>query len=108
MPPSGPAGRNTTTERNTMKKFLALSLAAALLAVSTPAQAAAAEGRGGLVGGLVGCCFGIRTAAAYNEGKSINIREWLQLIWVGYVWAALEGYSGVTTSDLQKAEPAYF
>ena len=91
-----------------MKKLLALSLAAALLAVSTPAKAEPAEGRGGIVGGIVGCCFGIRTAAAYNEGKSINIREWLQVLWVGYVWAALEGYSGVTTSDLHKSEPAYF
>ena len=91
-----------------MKKFLALSLAAALLLASAPAKAEAAPGRGGVVGGIVGCCFGIRTAAAYNEGKSINIREWPQLLWVGYVWAALEGYSGVTTSDLQKSDPAYF
>lgn len=91
-----------------MKKILAIVLAMAIFAAAPAAQAKAAEGRGGLMGGLVGCCFGIRTAAAYNEGKSINIREWLQFIWVGYVWAAFEGYSGVTTSDLQKTEPAYF
>ena len=91
-----------------MKKILAIALAAAIFMAAPAAQAEAAPGRGGVVGGIVGCCFGIRTAAAYNEGKSINIREWLQLIWVGYVWAAFEGYSGVTTSDLQKAEPAYF
>ncbi len=91
-----------------MKKFLAIALVAAIFMAAPAAKAEAAPGRGGVVGGIVGCCFGIRTAAAYNEGKSINIREWLQLIWVGYVWAAFEGYSGVTTSDLQKAEPAYF
>jgi len=91
-----------------MKKFLAIALVAAMFVAAPAAKAEAAPGRGGVVGGIVGCCFGIRTAAAYNEGKSINIREWLQLIWVGYVWAGLEGYSGVTTSDLQKAEPAYF
>ena len=91
-----------------MKKFLAIALVAAIFMAAPAAKAEAAPGRGGIVGGIVGCCFGIRTAAAYNEGKSINIREWLQLIWVGYVWAAFEGYSGVTTSDLQKAEPAYF
>ena len=91
-----------------MKKFLAIALVAAIFMAAPAAKAEAAPGRGGVVGGIVGCCFGIRTAAAYNEGKSINIREWLQLIWVGYVWAAFEGYSGVTTSDLQKTEPAYF
>ena len=87
-----------------MKKILAIVLAMAIFAAAPAAQAKAAEGRGG----IVGCCFGIRTAAAYNEGKSINIREWLQLIWIGNVWAAFEGYSGTTTSDLQKTEPAYF
>ena len=91
-----------------MKKILAIALVAAIFMAAPAAKAEAAAGRGGIAGGLVGCCFGIRTAAAYNEGKSINIREWLQFLWVGYVWAALEGYSGTTTSDLQKSEPAYF
>lgn len=92
-----------------MKKTLAIALAAVLTLAAAPAvKAEAAPGRGGICGGLIGCCFGIRTAAAWNEGKNINIREWLQLVWVGYVWAALDGYSGVTTSDLQKSDPGYF
>ena len=92
-----------------MKKIIIAAVAALALAASVPtASAAAAEGRGGFCGGLIGCCFGIRTAAAWNEGKNINIREWLQLLWVGYIWAGVEGFSGVTTSDLQKSDPGYF
>ena len=92
-----------------MKKTLAIALAAVLTLAAAPSvKAEAVPGRGGFVGGIVGCCFGIRTVADWNEGKNINIREWLQLVWVGYVWAALEGYSGVTTSDLQKSDPGYF
>jgi hypothetical protein len=91
-----------------MKKFLALFLAAALLAVSTPAQAAPAEGRGGFGGALVGCCFGFRTMAAYNDGKSLHIHDILDLLWIGHIWDAIEGWSGTTYSDMQKADPAYF
>lgn len=87
-----------------MKKLLVLAGAVALLAMPS----AQAREPGGIGAGLVGCCFGIRTAAAYNEGKSINIREWLQLIWVGHIWAAFEGYNGTTLSDLHNSEPAYF
>ena len=92
-----------------MKKYLAIALAAVLTLAATPSvKAEAAPGRGGFLGGVGGCCFGIRTAAAWNEGKNINIREWLQLIWIGNLWAAFDGYSGVTTSDLQKTDPGYF
>jgi hypothetical protein len=92
-----------------MKKLLIAALAAATIAMAVPSvQAEAVPGRGGCVGGLVGCCFGIRTAAAWNEGKNINIREWLQFLYVGYIWAGIEGYSGVTTTDLQSTDPGYF
>ena len=92
-----------------MKKLIIAALAAATIAMAAPSvQAEAAPGRGGCVGGIVGCCFGIRTAAAWNEGKNINIREWLQFLYVGYIWAGIEGYQGITTSDLQKTEPGYF
>ena len=92
-----------------MKKLIIAALAAATIAMAAPfVQAEAAPGRGGCVGGLVGCCFGIRTAAAWNEGKNINIREWLQLLYVGYIWAGIEGYQGITTADLQKTDPGYF
>ena len=91
-----------------MKKFLALSLAAALLAVSVPAQAAPAEGRGGLGGAIVGCCFGFRTMAAYNDGKSLHIHDILDLFWIGHIWDAIEGWGGTTYSEMHKSDPAYF
>ena len=93
-----------------MKKIIAIALIASFVCAAVAPSAFAVKERepGGFVAGLVGCCFGIRTVADWNEGKNINIREWLQLVWVGYVWAALEGYSGVTTSDLQKSDPGYF
>ena len=92
-----------------MKKFLALSLAAAVLAASS----AQARESGGFSGGIVGCCFGIRTAAAYNDGKDLHFREWLRLIpianLVGAVIDGLDGYSGVTTADLRAEKgAAYF
>ncbi len=90
-----------------MKKLIIAALAAATIAMAVPSTAVAHE-KGGCVGGIVGCCFGIRTAAAWNEGKSINIREWLQFLYVGYIWAGIEGYQGITTADLQKTEPGYF
>ena len=86
-----------------MKKFLALSLAAALLAAATPAKA-----EGGIAGGIVGCCFGIRTAAAYNEGKSLHVRDILDWLCIGRVWSAIEGYNGTTLSDLHEEAPRYF
>ena len=92
-----------------MKKSLAIALAAVLTLAAVPTtRAESAEGRGGIVGGLVGCCFGIRSAAAYNEGKSISVREWLDFFYVGRIWAAFEGFSGTTTSDLHAEEPRYF
>jgi hypothetical protein len=92
-----------------MKKFLALTLLAALLA----APSAQAREAGGLAGGIVGCCFGIRTAAAWNEGKNLEIREWLRIVpiagIVAAIWNAVDGWNGVTTADLRKmAGEAYY
>lgn len=102
-------GGTTQQPENTMKKFLALTLLAALIA----APSAQAREAGGLSGGLVGCCFGIRTAAAWNDGKNIEIREWLRIIpivgVVGAVWNMVDGWNGVTTDDLRKtAGEAYY
>ena len=55
-----------------MKKILAIALVAAIFMAAPAAQAREA---GGLAGGIVGCCFGVRTAAAWNEGKNLDIRE---------------------------------
>ncbi len=87
-----------------MKKITALCLAG-LVAVATM-QTAAARDAGGISGGLVGCCFGIRTAAAWNEGKNLELREWIRIIpfvgIVGAIWNGVDGWNGVTTADLRK------
>ena len=92
-----------------MKKFLVLSLLAAVLA----APSAQARETGGLGGGLVGCCFGIRSAAAWNDGKRLEVREWLRIVpivgIVGAVWNAIDGWNGVTTDELRAtAGAAYY
>jgi hypothetical protein len=62
------------------------------------------SGRGGFMGFIAGCCFGIRTGAAYNEGKDIHWREWVMFIpFVNIVFTimnGIEGMQGVTTSEL--------
>ena len=87
-----------------MKKFLAIALVAAIFMAAPAAQAREA---GGLAGGIVGCCFGVRTAAAWNDGKNIDIREWLRIVpiagIVAAVWNTIDGWNGVTTADLRKA-----
>lgn len=94
-----------------MKKVSVLILMAALL-MATPSLTEAYEGRGGIGGLLVGCCFGVRTAAAFNEGKDLHFREWGTLIpYVGVVfaiWAGIDGLQGVTTSQLQQQYGALY
>lgn len=88
-----------------MKKVIVCLLVLALLGAATPSFAAkAGAGRGGFMGFIAGCCFGIRAGAAYNDGKEIHWREWVLLIpYVGIVfaiWNGVEGAKGVTTKDL--------
>ena len=83
-----------------MKKILAIALVAAIFMAAPAAQAREA---GGPVGGCIGCLFGIRAAADWNEGKNISLCEWLNFVGVGPIWAAIEGWSGTTRSDLQKS-----
>lgn len=96
-----------------MKKLVFAALAAACLAMTVPSAAVAAEAhKGGLVGGIVGCCFGLRTAADYNDGKDVSVREWLRIVpFVSFVVAILDtvdGYNGVTRSQLHAEQPSYF
>ena len=90
-----------------MKKLLAIALAIAVSATAVQAREA-----GGLAGGIIGCCFGIRSAAAWNEGKSLEVREWLRIIpivgIVGAVWNTIDGWNGVTTDDLRNAAGAQY
>ena len=92
-----------------MKKILAIALVAAIFTAAPVAQAREA---GGLAGGIVGCCFGIRSAAAWNEGQNLDIREWLRIVpiagIVAAVWNTIDGWNGVTTADLRKKAGAEY
>jgi hypothetical protein len=72
-----------------------------LLAV---APAASAQGRGGFMGFIAGCCFGIRAGAAYNDGKELHWREWCLLIpyanIVFMIWNGVDGANGVNSGEL--------
>ena len=94
-----------------MKKTLLIALTALLTLTAAPAVHA--REAGGLAGGIVGCCFGVRSAAAWNEGKRIDIREWLRIVpiagIVAVVWNTIDGWNGVTTADLRaKAGAEYY
>ena len=87
-----------------MKKLIVAALATATLAMAT--STVQAREAGGLAGGIVGCCFGVRTAAAWNEGKNLDIREWLRIVpfagIVAAVWNTVDGWNGITTADLRQ------
>ena len=87
-----------------MKKFFILSLALLLLAGSVSPIMAMERGRGGVVGFFIGCCFGIRTGAAYNDGKQIHWRDWGPILpYVGFIFSLWNGFdcgSGMTTQQL--------
>lgn len=87
-----------------MKKIVAIVLLLALVA-NVPVEAAqATSGRGGFMGFIAGCCFGIRAAGDYNSGKEIHWREWVMLIpyvnIVFAIWNGIDGANGVTKEDL--------
>ena len=96
-----------------MKKLSLVLLAGSmLLAVPMQVDAQAASGRGGIGGFLVGCCFGVRTAGQFNEGKDLHFRDWGRIIpYVGAVfsiWDGIEGAQGKTSSDLQATYGAQY
>ena len=92
-----------------MKKLVAcLMIGVLVLAATAPAADAAAKGkgRGGFMGFIAGCCFGIRAGNAYNDGKEIHFREWCTIIpYVGIVfsiWNGIDCSKGKMTSELAK------
>ena len=93
-----------------MKKVMVLGVLAGMLTFG--AVDATAQGRGGFMGFLAGCCFGPRAAGAYNEGKEIHWREWCRLIpYAGIVfavWDGVDGASGKTTADFAAEYGAMF
>ena len=83
---------------------------AMVLAMSTATSFAATrpERRGGLIGGLYGCCFGLRGAAAYNDGKDVVAMEWVDALLIGHIWSFIQGWQGTTTADLREQYGASF
>lgn len=67
---------------------------------------------GGIGGALVGCCFGVRTAGAFNEGKQLHFRDWGRIIpYVGVVfavWDGIEGAQGITSGQLRQSYGATY
>lgn len=87
-----------------MKKLIAGILVAAMVVCTVVPQAQAGDkGRGGFMGFIAGCCFGIRAGADYNDGKEIVWREWVMLIpyvnIVFAIWNGIDGANGVTRAD---------
>lgn len=90
-----------------MKKSIAVILVVlmALLAV-TPAMAKTERSPGGLPAFVVGCCFGPRSGAAFNDGKNLHWTEWIRIIpivgLVGEIINGIDGMNGMTTADMAK------
>ena len=95
-----------------MKKIIAIVALVAVVSTGAFAQDNKAGQRSGVVSGFVGCCFGIRAAADYNEGKNLHLMEWGRLIPVFGLYVAvmnfIEGMNGVTRDDLRKNYGAEF
>lgn len=89
-----------------MKRLIAVVMVAGLLAGSVLTASAVNENRGGLMGFIAGCCFGIRAGAAYNDGKEIHWREWVLLVplanIVFTIWNGIDGANGMTSADYVK------
>ena len=95
-----------------MRKWMVSLMVGMLLAGSTLTASAMNENRGGLMGFIAGCCFGMRAGAAYNDGKEIHWREWVLIIPVANIffaiWNGVDGVNGMTTADYTKAYGASF
>ena len=95
-----------------MKKIAIGFLTVVLLLGSATSTLAVNEQRGGLMGFIAGCCFGIRAGAAYNDGKEIHWREWVKLVpyvnIVFVIWDGIDGANGMTTKDYTAKYGAMF
>lgn len=87
-----------------MLRMTALLLVLVMAFMIVAPAATAGEGRGGFMGLIAGCCFGLRAAGDYNAGKDIHWREWCMLIpyvnIVFAIWNGIDGVNGVTTAEL--------
>ena len=91
---------------------LVASLLVAVMVLLAFAPAVSAKEQGGFMGFLIGCCFGIRSGAAYNDGKDLHWREWVLLIPIAGLVVSirngLDGCSGMTTTELASQYGANF
>lgn len=90
-----------------MKRVLVAILAVVfILATIMPMAQAKNENRGGFMGFIAGCCFGIRSGAAYNDGKDLHFREWallIPLVGIGIaIWNGIDCGGGNTTRDFAR------
>ena len=89
-----------------MKKVLVSAMVALLLIGSVSPSFAVNDNRGGVMGFIAGCCFGIRSGGAYNDGKEIHWRQWVMLIpianFVFAIWNGIDGANGMTSADYAK------
>ena len=85
------------------KVIVSMLVAVMLMTTVASASATAGSGRGGFMGFIGGCCFGLRAGAAYNDGKELLWREWCRIIpVVGLVigiWDGIDCANGKTTAD---------
>ena len=92
-----------------MKKLIAGLMVAVVLGGTTLPAVAINQQRGGVMGFIAGCCFGIRAGAAYNDGKEIHWREWIRIFVIPAIWDGIEGMNGMTTKDYaQKYGATYY
>lgn len=93
-------------------KLIASLLVVLFVLMAFAPMVSAASDKGGFMGFIVGCCFGIRSGAAYNDGKDLHWREWVLIIPIaGFVVAilnGLDGMNGLTTGDMAKQYGANF
>lgn len=83
-----------------MKKLITgLLIAVMTVCATAPAFAAPYKGRGGVMGFIAGCCFGVRAAGDYNEGKELGMRDWIRILPFVAIWDGIEGAQGMTRSD---------
>ena len=94
-----------------VKKFVVFAVLACLLGLGAVEGRAeeADKGRGGAMGFVAGCLFGLRGAAAYNEGKEIHWREWARVMFAPFaIWDGIDGAQGVTSASLAKQYGAQY
>ncbi len=86
-----------------MKKMIAMLMMSIMMFTAVSVQAEQEAGRGGVMGFIAGCCFGVRAAGDYNAGKEIHWREWVMLVpyanIVFAIWNGVDGANGVTRAQ---------